>query len=204
MTNNIVVIATGNLNKLQEIKRMLQGFDLEIKSMKDVGLDNLEIVEDGITFEENALKKATAVMNLTGHIAIADDSGIEVEYLDWQPGIYSARFAGEKATDAENNEKLLELLKNIPPEKRKGRFVCAIAVAMPRGESFTVRGILNGTIAYELKGKGGFGYDPLFMPEAYNGLSLGEISSEEKNRISHRGQALERMKNVLGKRLKGE
>ncbi|AOY75834.1 XTP/dITP diphosphatase [Clostridium formicaceticum] len=204
MKDNIAVIATGNPHKLQEIGDILKNFSLEIRSMRDVHLEDLEIVEDGTSFEENALIKAKTVMEKTGHMTIADDSGLEVEYLDCQPGVYSSRFAGEKATDEENNEKLLKLLEDVPLAKRRARFVCVIAVAMPNGEHFTVRGELYGVIGFELKGKEGFGYDPLFMPREYNGLSLAEIGSQEKNKISHRAKALEQMQKVLSKRLGSE
>lgn len=204
MKSNVAVIATGNAHKLQEIKEILKDFKLEIRSMKDVGLERLEIIEDGTTFEENALIKAKTVMKITGCMAIADDSGLEVDHLDNKPGIYSSRFAREGATDEENNEKLLRLLKDVPIEERSGRFVCAIAVVMPDGKSFTVRGELSGVIGYEPRGDGGFGYDPLFMVEEHQGLTLAEISSEEKNKISHRSQALKEMKKALIERLRSE
>lgn len=204
MKSNIAVIATGNAHKMQEIGEILKDFQLEIKSMKDVGLAELEIIEDGSTFEENALIKAKTVMERTGHMTIADDSGLEVEYLDCQPGVYSARFAGEKATDEENNHKLLNLLEEVPLEGRRARFVCVIAVVMANGESFTVRGEVYGVIGFEPKGQAGFGYDPLFMPRCYDGLSFAEIGLEEKNKISHRANALEKMKKELSMRLRSE
>lgn len=203
MVNKRAIIATGNPNKLREIREILKEFNLKIISLKDLALENLKIIEDGNSFEENALIKARRVMEETGYMTIADDSGLEVEYLNWKPGIHSARFAGERATDAKNNEKLLKLLKNVPPEKRGARFVCVIAVIMPNGESFTVRGDLYGSIAYEPKGNKGFGYDPIFLLEDYNGLSLGGIEADIKNKISHRGQALEKMKRLLSDKLRG-
>ncbi|SET38924.1 XTP/dITP diphosphohydrolase [Natronincola peptidivorans] len=204
MKNSIAVIATGNLHKLQEIGEILKDFHLQTKSMKDVGLGDLEILEDGETFEENALIKAKTVMKKTGYMTIADDSGLEVETLDCQPGIYSARFAGENATDKDNNEKLLQMLEGKPLVERRARFVCVIAVVMPDGESFTVRGELYGIIGFHPKGDKGFGYDPLFMTREYEGLSLAEISPEDKNKISHRGKALDEMKKVLSERLRSE
>lgn len=204
MKDNVAVIATGNAHKMEEIGAILKDFHLQIKSMKDVDLGGLEIIEDGSTFEENALIKAKTVMEKTGYMSIADDSGLEVEYLDCQPGIYSARFAGEKATDQENNQKLLGLLKEVPLEGRRARFVCAIAVVMPTGENFTVRGEVYGVMGFEPKGKEGFGYDPLFMPRGYDGLSFGEIGLEEKNKISHRANALQKMKKELTMRLRSE
>ncbi|SDJ98483.1 XTP/dITP diphosphohydrolase [Natronincola ferrireducens] len=204
MKSNSAVIATGNQHKLEEIGAILKDFNLEIKSMKDVGLEGLEIIEDGNTFEDNALIKARTVMEKTGFMTIADDSGLEVEFLAGQPGVYSARFAGEGATDRDNNEKLLKLLEGVALEERRAGFVCVIAVVMPDGESFTVRGELDGIIGFEPKGQGGFGYDPLFMTREYEGLSLAEISPEEKNKISHRAQALQKMKKVLDERLRSE
>ncbi|MCC5910165.1 MAG: XTP/dITP diphosphatase [Clostridiaceae bacterium] len=203
MKEKIAVIATGNSHKLEEIGEILQGFNLEIKSMKDVNLDGLEIVEDGTTFEENALIKARTVMEKTGYLTIADDSGLEVEALDNQPGIYSSRFAGENAIDKENNEKLLKLLEEVPQEKRNARFVCVIAVIFPNGQSFTVRGECNGSIGFEPKGAKGFGYDPLMIIPQYN-KTFGELDPAIKNKISHRARALEKMKEVLSKELRGE
>lgn len=204
MKINTAVIATSNPNKLQEIGEILKGFSIEIKSMKDVGLEGLQIIEDGTTFEENALIKARSVMEKTGYMAIADDSGLEVEFLNHQPGIYSSRFAGENATDKENNEKLLRLLGDTPLKERQARFVCAIAVVMPNGENFTVRGELHGVIGFQPRGEKGFGYDPLFILREYEGLTLGEIAGTEKNKISHRAKALEKMQMILRERLEDE
>lgn len=200
MKNNIAVIATGNKHKLQEIGAILKNFSLEIKSMKDVNLEGLNIVEDGNTFEENALIKARKVMEKTGYMAIADDSGLEVDVLDNQPGIFSARFAGEDATDEENNIKLLKLLEGVPYEKRTGRFVCAIAAVFPDGEAIVLRGEKPGIIGFEPKGKGGFGYDPLFIVPEYN-LTFAEIDAGLKNKISHRAIALHKLKEALDKKL---
>lgn len=191
-----VVIASKNKHKLEEIKAILKEFPLEIKSMDEVGLEHLEIVEDGKTFEENSMKKAKEVMGLTGSIAMADDSGLEVDVLDNQPGVYSARFSGEGATDKSNNEKLLRMLENIPLEKRTARFVSVISVAFPDGREFSVRGECEGIIGFEEKGKHGFGYDPLFIVPQYN-KTFGELGADMKNRISHRARALEKLREEL-------
>lgn len=197
------VIATGNKHKLDEIGAILKDFKLQVLSMKDVSLEGLEIVEDGNTFEENALIKAKTVMEKTGKLALADDSGLEVDILNNQPGIYSARFAGEKATDEENNNKLLTLLNDVPLEKRTARFVCAMAAIFPNGDTIVLRGECPGIVGFEPKGNGGFGYDPLFIVEEYN-KTFAEIGEEKKNKISHRARALEKLKEELKSRLEGE
>lgn len=197
------VIATGNKHKLDEIGAILKDFQLQVLSMKDVGLEGLEIIEDGNTFEENALIKAKTVMEKTGKLALADDSGLEVDILNNQPGIYSARFAGEKATDQENNNKLLTLLKDVPLEKRTARFVCALAAVFPNGDTIVLRGECPGIVGFEPRGTTGFGYDPLFIVEEYN-KTFAEIGEEKKNRISHRAIALEKLKEELKGRLEVE
>ncbi len=193
-----IVVATGNQHKLVEIGKIFQGFDVEIKSMKDVGLGQLEIIEDGTTFEENALIKARVVMKKTGYLTIADDSGLEVDALNNQPGIYSARFSGEGATDEKNNEKLLALMEQIQEKERTGRFVCAMAAVYPNGKEVVVRGECHGLIGTEPKGSNGFGYDPLFFVPSL-GLTFAELSQEEKNKISHRAKALEKLMTALSK-----
>lgn len=195
-----VVIATNNKHKLEEIGDMLKDYAFDILSMHDVGLDGLEIIEDGSTFEENAIIKARTVMKRTGKIALADDSGLEVEALGNRPGIYSARFAGEGASDEANNKKLLELLNGVPSEKRKARFVCAIAVVFPAGDIITVRGACEGIIGFEAKGNTGFGYDPLFIVPQMN-KTFAELGSEVKNTISHRAGALKKLREALKGRL---
>lgn len=197
------VIATGNKHKLDEIGAILKDFQLQVLSMKDVGLEGLEIIEDGNTFEENALIKAKTVMEKTGKLALADDSGLEVDVLNNQPGIYSARFAGEKATDQENNNKLLTLLKDVPLEKRTARFVCALAAVFPNGDTIVLRGECPGIVGFEPNGTAGFGYDPLFIVEKYN-KTFAEIGEEKKNKISHRAIALEKLKEELKGRLEVE
>ncbi len=194
------VIATNNRHKLEEIGQMLVDYDMEVLSMKDVGLEGLEIVEDGNSFEENALIKARTVMERTGMLSIADDSGLEVEAIGNQPGIYSARFAGEEANDEANNQKLLSLLKDVPQEKRSARFVCAIAAVFPNGEILTLRGECPGQIGYAPQGAAGFGYDPLFIVPQLN-KTFAELGAEAKNKISHRSVALEKLKVALRDRL---
>lgn len=194
---NQVVIASKNKHKLEEIKAILKDFPLTIESMDEVGLENLEIIEDGETFEENSMKKAVEVMKETGAIAIADDSGLEVKAIDNQPGVYSARFSGEGATDEKNNEKLLHMLKELPMEERNARFVSVISVAFPDGKKISVRGECKGFIGFEKKGESGFGYDPLFIVPEYD-KTFAELGSEIKNKISHRANALEKLKVALG------
>lgn len=191
-----MVIASSNSHKIEEIGKILKSFDIKLLSLKDVGLEGLEIEETGSTFEENAILKAKEVSKLTGMPSIADDSGLMVDVLGGRPGVYSARFSGEGATDEKNNEKLLSLLKGYSKEQRKGKFVSVIAVVFPDGKEYKAKGICEGSIGFELAGEGGFGYDPLFIPSGLD-TSFGEISSEEKNKISHRAKSLEEMKKIL-------
>ena len=197
---NDIVISTGNAHKLEEIGAILKDLDYNIHSLKDVNLDNLDIEENGKTFEHNALIKARTVAKLTNMITIADDSGLEVDAIGKKPGIYSSRYAGENATDEENREKLLKALKNTPISHRTGRFVCCIAVVFPDGKEFVVRGTCEGTIAFEEKGKNGFGYDSLFIVDNYN-KTFSELPATVKNAISHRAKALELMKEELSRRV---
>lgn len=197
---NDIVISTGNAHKLEEIGAILKDLDYNIHSLKDVNLDNLDIEENGKTFEHNALIKARTVAKLTNMITIADDSGLEVDAIGKKPGIYSARYAGENATDEENREKLIKALKNTPISHRTGRFVCCIAVVFPDGKEFVVRGTCEGTIAFEEKGKNGFGYDSLFIVDKYN-KTFAELPSTVKNAISHRARALDLMKEELSRRV---
>ncbi|WP_042275978.1 ribonuclease PH [[Clostridium] dakarense] len=195
-----VVIATNNAHKLEEIGSILEDFDYTIYSLKDVDLGGIEIVEDGKTFEHNALIKARTIAKLTNKISISDDSGLEVDAIGKKPGVYSARYAGENATDEENREKLVKALNNVPMSKRTARFVSAIAVVFPDGKEFVVRGTCEGSIGFEEKGKNGFGYDPLFIVDGYN-KTFGEIPATIKNSISHRANALKLMKNEFNKRV---
>lgn len=193
-----IIFATGNANKMKEIREILADDEREIVSMKEAGI-SADIVEDGESFEANALIKAKAIMELTGDLVLADDSGLEVDYLNGEPGIYSARFMGEDTSYAVKNQAIIERLSNVPDEERTARFVCAIAAAFPDGELVTVRGTMEGRIAYEPKGENGFGYDPIFFLPEY-GMTSAEISPEKKNELSHRGKALRLIKEEIKKR----
>ena len=192
-----IIFATGNQGKMREIRKILGDMDVEILSMKEAGL-SADIIEDGTTFEENAIIKAKAVAKETNHIVLADDSGLEIDYLNKEPGIYSAIYMGEDTSYEIKNKNLIERLNGVEDEKRTARFVCAIAAAMPNGEVITTHGVIEGRIGYEPKGSNGFGYDPIFYVPEY-GCSSAQLSEEEKNAISHRGKALEAMKEELKK-----
>ena len=183
-----IIFATGNKDKLREIKEILSDCDVDIRSMKEAGI-NVDIVEDGKTFEDNALIKARAIAAHTDAIVLADDSGLEIDYLNKEPGVYSARYMGEDTSYHIKNANLIQRLEGVPDEKRTARFVCAIAAAFPDGRRKTVRAAMEGRIGYEEKGENGFGYDPIFYLPEY-GCTSAELSMEEKNRISHRGKAL--------------
>ena len=190
-----VIFATGNQGKMKEIREILGDLDIELLSLKDAGIQ-ADIVEDGKTFEENAQIKARTVCSLTGEIVLADDSGLEIDYLNKEPGIYSARYMGEDTSYRIKNVNLIERLNGVPDEKRTARFVCAIAAAFPDGTMKTVRATMEGRIGYEEKGENGFGYDPIFYLPEY-GCTSAELSMEEKNKISHRGKALKAIKDEL-------
>jgi XTP/dITP diphosphohydrolase len=192
-----LIFATGNEHKMQEIRMILGDLDYEILSMKEAGI-TADIVEDGKTFEENAEIKAKAISGLTNCLVLADDSGLEVDYMDKQPGIMSARWLGEDTSYRIKNAKIIENLEGVPEEKRTARFVCAVAAAFPDGQVITRRGTIEGMIGYEERGENGFGYDPIFFLPEY-GKTTAELSPEEKNRISHRGRALEQIKEELSK-----
>lgn len=190
------VLASGNEHKLIEIKKVLKDFGIEIVTMAEVGLKDLEIIEDGDTFEENSFIKAKEVLERTGLPTIADDSGLMVDYLNGAPGVYSARFAGEDVTYEDNNDKLLEVLKNVPDDKRGAKFVTVMTLLFPSGDKIVARGEIEGKILRKRKGQKGFGYDPLFYVEKY-GKTFAEMPMELKNEISHRGKALVHLKNQL-------
>ncbi|WP_422444725.1 XTP/dITP diphosphatase [Thermoanaerobacterium sp. DL9XJH110] len=190
----ILVIATKNRGKLAEFKELLGEWPLEIKSLLD--FPKIEICEKGSTFEENAALKARIVAGETGFAAVGDDSGLEVKALGGRPGIYTARYAGPDATDEENIQKLLFEMKDLPREQRQARFVCSLALAFPDGKIFIESGLLEGFIDFEPKGANGFGYDPVFYLPGY-GKTLAQIPEEEKNRISHRAKAVEKIKKYL-------
>lgn len=190
-----MIFATGNENKMKEIREIFGALPLEILSMKEAGV-SADIVEDGKTFEENALIKARAICKLAGEMVLADDSGLEIDYLNKEPGIYSARYMGEDTSYHIKNKSLIDRLEGVPEEKRTARFVCAIAAVFPDGKELVVRGTVEGIIGYEEKGENGFGYDPIFyLPE--RGCTTAELPPEEKNSISHRGNALRLMKELL-------
>ena len=194
MSKQTLIFATGNMGKVNEFRQML-GEDYEILSMKDLDVD-VDIVEDGNSFEENAVIKARAVAAATGRMVLADDSGFEVDALNGEPGIYSSRYLGEDTPYSIKNAEILKRCENVPDEERGARFVCVIACAQPDGQVETVRGVIEGKLAYEPKGENGFGYDPIFFyPE--RGMTTGEMEPEEKNAISHRGQAVRKMVELL-------
>lgn len=190
-----IIFATGNQGKMKEIREILADLDAEVLSLKDAGI-KADIVEDGKTFEENAQIKAKAICEMTGEIVLADDSGLEIDYLNKEPGVYSARYMGEDTSYRIKNANLIERLKGVPDEQRTARFVCAIAAAFPDGRMKTVRAAMEGRIGYEEKGENGFGYDPIFYLPEY-GCTSAELSMEEKNKISHRGKALRAIKDEL-------
>lgn len=190
-----IIFATGNPGKMREIREILSDLDVEVLSMKEAGI-KLDIVEDGKTFEENAIIKARAVCEASGEIALADDSGLEIDYLNKEPGVYSARYMGEDTSYHIKNNNLVDRLNGVSDEKRIARFVCAVAAAFPDGTVKTTYGTMEGIIGYEEKGENGFGYDPIFFLPEY-GCTSAEISMEEKNKISHRGKALRAMKEKL-------
>ena len=190
-----VLIATKNKGKVKEIKKLLSDMPFDVVTILEEDVD-IDIVEDGKTFEENALIKAKAVKNHTSAIVVADDSGLEVDYLDGAPGIYSARFAGEGSSDEQNYLKLLSMLEGVEESKRTARFVCTIAVVLPDNSHFIVRGEREGRIGFKPKGDNGFGYDPLFYIPQFD-ASMAQLDMSVKNSISHRAKALEKMVNKL-------
>lgn len=196
-----IVFATGNQDKMVEIRMILEDLGMPVYSMKDLGIDT-DIVEDGISFEENAEIKARAVARYFPHdIVLADDSGLEIDYLDGAPGIYSARFAGEDTSYDIKNRIFLDKLEGVPDEERAARFVCAIAAAFPNGEVQIVRGTIEGQIAHEIEGENGFGYDPIFYVPEY-GCTTAEMDPKEKNELSHRGNALRAMRAIIEEKFK--
>ncbi len=192
-----MIFATGNAGKMKEIRRIMADTSMEILSMKEAGIWP-EIQEDGGTYEENALIKARAVAALTDTLVLADDSGLEVDWLDREPGIHSARYMGEDTPYSVKNADIIARLEGVPEEKRTARFVCAIAAVFPDGRELTVRAAIEGRIGYEERGGNGFGYDPIFyVPELHK--TTAELTEDEKNQVSHRGRALRLMKEELKK-----
>lgn len=199
-----IIFATGNAGKMKEIRMIMADLGIEVQSMKEAHLCT-DIIEDGETFEENAMIKAQAIaqeLSVRGDqaVVLADDSGLEIDYLNKEPGVYSARYMGEDTSYTVKNANLIRRLDGVPDEKRTARFVCAIAAVFPDGRTFETRATIEGRIGYEEKGGNGFGYDPIFYLPEY-GMYSAELAPEEKNRISHRGKALEEMKKVLSREL---
>ena len=196
-----IIFATGNEGKMKEIRMILADLGVPVLSMKEADV-SADIVEDGKTFEENAAIKAETIRDLTGAIVLADDSGLEIDYLGGKPGIYSARYMGEDTSYDIKNQNLLDRLEGVPDEKRTARFVCAICAALPDGRKLTTRGTIEGIIGHGISGENGFGYDPIFWLPEY-GCSTGRnCSPEKKNELSHRGKALRAIKEQLREILK--
>lgn len=200
-----IIFATGNKNKMEEIRMILADLGVEILSQKEAGID-VSVIEDGMTFEENALIKAKEVARAAHRmpeykdaVVLADDSGLEIDYLGKEPGIYSARYMGEDTSYDIKNRALLDRLSGVPDEERTARFVCAIAAVFPDGTDVVLRGTMEGIIGYEIKGNNGFGYDPIFYLPEYQCTSA-ELAPEKKNELSHRGEGLRKMRKVLEER----
>lgn len=196
---NKIIFATGNMDKLREVKEIMADCDVEIISMKEAGI-SVDIVEDGKTFEDNAIIKAKAIAQHTDAIVMADDSGLEVDYLNKEPGVYSARYMGEDTPYTIKNQAIIDRLEGVPKEQRSARFVAAIAAVLPSKEVLVTRQTMEGYIGWEAQGENGFGYDPIFYPEGFD-CSSASISPEEKNAISHRGKGLRAMKEMLLKKI---
>ena len=190
-----LIFATGNAGKMKEIREILGRPGLTILSQKEAGITS-DAEENGTTFEANALIKARAVAAQTDALVLADDSGLEIDYLNGEPGVYSARYMGEDTSYEIKNQRILDLLAGVPEEKRTARFVCVIAAVLPDGREFTTKGTMEGIIGYKSRGEGGFGYDPIFYVQEF-GCSTAELTMEQKNKVSHRGKALRAMKEAL-------
>lgn len=190
-----IIFATGNAGKIKEIQMIMADTDYQVLSMKEAGIA-IDAEENGTTYEENALIKARAVAQFTDAIVMADDSGLEVDYLNQEPGVYSARYLGEDTSYRIKNQNIIDRLAGVPEEERTARFVCAIAAVLPDKRELTVRATIEGRIDYEEKGSHGFGYDPIFYVPQF-GKTTAELTEEEKNEVSHRGKALRLMKEEL-------
>lgn len=204
-----IIFATGNKNKMIEIRMILADLGRKILSQKEAGIQ-ADVVEDGQTFEENALIKATTIADIArkmpeykNAVVLADDSGLEIDALNKEPGIYSARYMGEDTSYDIKNQALIDRLEGVPDEKRTARFVCAIAAALPDGSTEVVRGTMEGRIGYEITGENGFGYDPIFYLPQF-GCSSAELEPEKKNELSHRGEGLRKMRKVLEEKLESK
>lgn len=196
---NRLIVATQNKDKVKEIRKLLEDFPIEVLTMEEAGI-TLEIEENGTTFVENAILKAETVSQFTNDPVLADDSGLEIDYLNKEPGIYSARYLGKDTPYSERNQILLERLKNVSKEERTARFVCAMALAQKGQETITTIQTMEGYIGYHIEGANGFGYDPIFFIDEL-GTSTANISMEEKNKRSHRGKALNVMLKIIKERL---
>ena len=204
-----IIFATGTKNKMLEIRMILADLGCKILSQKEAGIQ-ADVVEDGQTFEENALIKATTIADIArkmpeykNAVVLADDSGLEIDALNKEPGIYSARYMGEDTSYDIKNQALIDRLEGVPDEKRTARFVCAIAAALPDGSTEVVRGTMEGRIGYEITGENGFGYDPIFYLPQF-GCSSAELEPEKKNELSHRGEGLRKMRKVLEEKLESK
>ncbi|MBQ3390035.1 MAG: XTP/dITP diphosphatase [Firmicutes bacterium] len=191
-----VIAATGNEHKLRELKEILGKYGMNVISQEEAGFGDVDIVEDGESFDENSFIKAEAIMELSGQIAVADDSGLEVDYLNGAPGVHSARYAGEHKSDEDNNNKLLKELEGVPAEQRTAQFVSVVTLMYPDGRMVSARGFCPGQILFEPRGTGGFGYDPLFLPDGQD-QTFAEMDQETKNKISHRANALKNLESML-------
>lgn len=196
MNKRKLVLSTGNKHKVEEIKNILKDLPIEVVTKHDVGLGDLEVVEDGNTLEENSIKKAKALAEKLDYMILADDSGLFVDILNGEPGVYSSRYAGEEGNDKKNNQKLLETLKDVPVENRTAKFEAVIALVTEDNELIVVKGQCKGTIGFKEEGNNDFGYDPLFTPNGYN-KTFAELGEDIKNKISHRAKALDEMKKVI-------
>ncbi|KAB7708592.1 XTP/dITP diphosphatase [Bacillus aerolatus] len=197
-----VIIATKNKGKAKEFTSLFADYGIEVKTLLDYPLFE-DVEETGETFEENAVLKAETISAQTGQLVIADDSGLMIDALDGRPGVYSARYAGEEKDDKANIEKVLHELKGTPADERTARFYCALAIARPGKETVTVSGVCEGIITEEKQGTNGFGYDPIFWVEQF-GKTMAELQPDEKNSISHRGQAIKKLDNMLPDLIGGE
>jgi XTP/dITP diphosphohydrolase len=192
-----IIFATKNEGKMKEVREILSDLPYRVQSMEEAGID-IDVVEDGDTFEANAIKKAREICEVSQSIVLADDSGLEIDFFDQAPGVYSARYLGKDTPYSEKNAIILNRMKKVSEEERTARFVCAIAVAFPDGRIHVVRGTIEGIIGYESKGDNGFGYDPIFYVPEY-GMTTSEMPPELKNQLSHRGKALRKMKELYFK-----
>ena len=191
-----IIFATGNQGKMKEIRQIMADLQIEVLSMKEAGIE-MEIEENGQTFEENAMIKATAIANVAKEaIILADDSGLEIDYLNKEPGVHSSRYLGEDTSYEIKNQHILDLLEGVEQDKRTARFVCTIAAVFPDGKSEVIRETIEGCIGYESKGHNGFGYDPIFYVPEFD-CTTAELTLEQKNQISHRGKALMRVKQII-------